>query len=292
MPRLSPPNRARLELVRAVGGALVSPLRYLAHVPGRSRAMARIAEDVAEADGAIDPTPALDLPADRPLRIFVSAAEASGEIHAATLVRELRRLAEEHGAPPPEITAVGGDRLRALGLDPVADPVARAHMGFDGVAQSLPYYVGVLRDAGAHADAFRPDVFVPVDSPALHVPMARVVRASRTPVVHLVTPQYWGWAPWRVGGYRRAVDVGLSILPHEPRWFRRNGVETRHVGHPLLDVLEDVPSTRPDPTSSTLAILPGSRAGVIRRNLPWMLEALGPLRAAHPGADVAVLQST
>jgi len=292
MPRWSPKTLARLELARAVGGALAVPARYALHLVTRRAEMARIAEDVREADGAIDPAPAPDLPRDRPLRVFVSAAEASGEIHAATLVRELRRIAEGQGAPPPEITCIGSDRLRALGLDPIADPVGRAEMGFDGVLQSLPYYVGVLESAAAQARDVRPDVFVPIDSPALHVPMARVVRASGAPVVHLVTPQYWGWAPWRVRAYRRAVDLGLSILPHEPRWFRRHGVATKHVGHPLLDVLADVPQTTPDPASRTLALLPGSRAGVIRRNLPWMLETLGPLRAAHPDVDVAVLQST
>lgn len=289
-----PTTLARLELARAIGGGLVAPLRYLASVPGRGAAKRRVARDVAEGAGRVEPPPPLGLPMDRPVRVFLSAAEASGEIHAASLVGELRRLCAEAGAPAPELSAIGSDRLRALGIEPIADPVTRAHMGFDGVLQSLPYYVGVLRDAGRHARDARPDVFLPVDSPALHVPMARVVRRFGPKVVHLVAPQYWAWAPWRVKAYRRAVDLGLTILPHEPAWFGRHGVATRHVGHPLLDALADTPASTPEARadSRVLALLPGSRAGVIRRNLPWMLRALGALRERHPEAEVRVLQAT
>src|SRR5438874_10358663 len=99
--------------------------------------------------------------------------------------------------------------------------------------------------------------------------------------VHFVTPQYWAWAPWRVHAYARTVDRALSILPFEPAWFARRGVRVAHVGHPLLDELElsrsppDSMGTARAPTSGSpareLVLLPGSRAGVIARNLPWML---------------------
>ena len=289
---LSPKGAARLELARAIGGGLVSPLRWLIHAPGRRAEMSRISGEVSASGSEVDPVPELDLPRDRPLRVFLSAAEASGEIHGANLVRALRRVATEHGAPAPEITAIGGERLRALDVRTIGDPVARAHMGFDGVLQSLPYYVGLLRDGASHARASEPDVLLPIDSPALHVPLSRMVRGYGVPVVHLVTPQYWGWAPWRVRAYRRAVDLGLTILPHEARWYARHGVTTRHVGHPLLDALESIPRTTPSPDSNVLAILPGSRSGVIRRNLPWMLRALGPLRKEHAGARIEILQAT
>jgi lipid-A-disaccharide synthase len=174
----------------------------------------------------------------------------------------------------------------------LGDPVVRARMGFEGVVAALPYYIGLLEDAARHAQQAAPDVFVPVDSPALHVPMARCVRAAGVPVVHLVAPQYWAWAPWRAGAYGRTIDRALTILPHEPRWYHRHGVASAHIGHPLLDTLASVPVTHPEPTSRTLAVLPGSRASVIRRNLPWMLASLGLLRAAWPDLDVVILQAT
>jgi len=288
---------ARRELARAIGGALVAPVRLAAWLPRRRADVAAVRADLTPGSAA----PAFAEPAaqfaqlpfspTRPLRVLLSAAEASGEIHAASLVRELRARAAAEGAPAPEFAAFGGERLRALGVATLGDPVANARMGFDGVVGALPYYVGLLEDAARHAKLHTPDVFVPVDSPALHVPMARCVRARGVPVLHLVAPQYWAWAPWRVHAYRRAVDRALTILPHEPSWYARHGVAAAHIGHPLLDALAGVPVTRPDPASRVLAVLPGSRASVIRRNLPWMLGALGLLRAAWPDVEVHVLQA-
>ena len=192
MAPLSPKSAARLELARAVGGGLCVPLRYAAHLVTRRSEMAHIRADIVAGAGRVDEPPTVTPPVDRPLRVFVGAAEASGEIHAASLVRRVRGLAAAQGAPEPVITAIGGERLRALGVEPLADPVARARTGFDGVLESLPYYAGVLERAAEHARDARPDVFVPVDSPALHVPMARMVRRHGVPVVHLVAPLLLG----------------------------------------------------------------------------------------------------
>ena len=289
---MMPRTAARLELARAVGGGLVAPLRYLAHVPFRTRIKYDIKADVTAGSGVITEPPSFELPKDRPLRVFLSAAEASGEIHGASLAKALWQMAEDQGAPRPEIVAIGGDRLRALGITTIGDPVARAEMGFDSVIASLPYYVGLLEDAARHARETRPDVVVVIDSPALHVPLARIVRRYGAPVVHVVAPQYWGWAPWRVGAYRKVIDRALTILPHEPAWYARHDVATEHIGHPLVDALKDVPHTTPRPGSRVLALLPGSRRGVIRRNLPWMITALAELWKQSPDADVQILQST
>jgi len=223
------------------------------------------------------------------LRVFVSCAEASGEIHAVSLVREIRSAIAGLGAPAPEIVALGGVRLEAEGVRQLGRPVERAAMGLRGPMQNLAYYADLLRRCASHFDAVRPDVCVPVDSPALHVPLARVARAHGVPVAHFVTPQYWGWAPWRARGYRRAVDRALSILPFEPAWFERRGIAVAHVGHPLLDALASVAPTRPPDDSRRLAILPGSRLGVIERNLPWMLAAAARLRARDPEIRAVVV---
>jgi lipid-A-disaccharide synthase len=136
-------------------------------------------------------------------------------------------------------------------------------------------------------------VVVPVDSPALHVPLARIAKRYGLPVVHHVSPQFWAWAPWRAAAYRRAVDRTLSILPFEPAWFARRGIPVAHVGHPLLDQLAALPPAprRPagEPPPRVLALLPGSRVSVIERNLPWMLGAASRARSAVAGLEAVVV---
>ena len=278
------------ELMRALGDLALLPPRLLQQViaqPARCRELAELLDgEPAFSDEVPD---AAALP-ERPLRLFLSAAEDSGEIHAANLAHALSAECAALGLPAPELFGFGGDRMEAAGVELLARPVDHAAMGIGAALGKLSYFSGLLNTA---AETFRertPDVFAPVDSPALHVPLARIAKKHGTDTVHFVAPQYWGWAPWRVKGYAKAVHTALTILPFEPAWFAETGVRTEHVGHPLLDALAEVPATRPGPEARDLVLLPGSRASVIDHNLPWMLERVAPL--VQEGASVAVLQDS
>jgi lipid-A-disaccharide synthase len=291
-----------LELLRALVGVLVMPLHLLRHaLVARSR-RAEVEALLGRGAAHADPLPAeLDawLAADReqaPL-VFVSCAEISGEIHARRFVERARERwsraldtdADGSGttapsdAHPLRFVGLGGPDLVASGVRTVGDPVSSSRMGF-GVVLALGFYLRLLTDAARCLRDERPDVAVLVDSPALHVPLGRLARRYGVPVVHFVTPQYWGWAPWRVRGYRSAVDLALSILPFEQAWFERRRIRCAHVGHPLLDRLARVPHRDHPLDDGPVALLPGSRASVIGRNLPWMLATLAN---AAPASQLA-----
>jgi lipid-A-disaccharide synthase len=283
----SPANAVRAEVLRALwDGALLAP-RAIAYVASRGRLAAEVRADL-DHPASVDPVPSVAIPRDRSLAIFVACAEVSGEIHAVNFVRALQRRIASAGAPPPRLSGLGGDRLANAGVELLGRPVDRAQMGFQGIASSLPYYTGLLRDAAAHVRDTRPDVVCAVDSPALHVPLLRIAHRYDARTLHFVTPQYWGWAPWRVKSYKTGVDRALSILPFERAWFERRGVSIAHVGHPLLDELAHVPRTTPREDANELVLLPGSRSRVIARNLPWMLAAAERLRARVGDVPVVV----
>ena len=283
----SPANAVRAEVLRALwDGVLLAP-RVLGYAASRRRLAAEVRADL-DRPAHVDPVPTVTIPRDRPLAIFVACAEVSGEIHAVNFVRAMQRRIADAGAPPPRLCGLGGDRLASAGVELLGRPVDRAQMGFQGIASSLPYYTGLLRDAAAHVREVRPDVVCAVDSPALHVPLLRIAHRYDVRTLHFVTPQYWGWAPWRVNSYKKGVDRALSILPFERAWFERRGVSVAHVGHPLLDELAHVPQTTPREDARELVILPGSRSRVIERNLPWMLAAAERLRARVGDVPVVV----
>ena len=278
------------EILHGLAGFALFPPRVLAYAFSHGRLTRDLLEDLDAAgevqEGAELSPAALERLRAKPLLICISCAEPSGEKHARSLVAQMERRLRELGAPPPQWIGLGGQRLAAAGVELIADPVSRAAMGAD-VLRALPFYLSMVTRVASTLQERRPDLVLPVDSPALHVPLGRIARRLGLPVVHFVTPQYWAWAPWRVGGYRSAVDRALTILPFEPPWFARHGVPAVHVGHPLLDALEHVPSTRPRIDTSagappSVALLPGSRESVIRRNLPWMLMALARVRLDIP----------
>jgi lipid-A-disaccharide synthase len=270
--------------LRTVADLASGPLYVAGFMRRRGALRAEIAADL-NRPAAIDEPPALRAFTQTP-RLFLSCAEPSGELHALNFLRELRQM-----VPGASVSGLGGAALASAGVSLLGDPVTRATMGFGGIVESLPFYVGLLNRCAEHFRSVRPDVAVLVDSPALHVPLGRIAREFDVPVLHFVTPQHWAWAPWRADGYARAIDRALTILPFEPAWFARRGVPVAHVGHPLLDELAQAPVATAPGGGTTLAVLPGSRASVIDLNLPWMLSALAALRDRLPGIDVAVVQA-
>ncbi len=280
------------ELVRAA----VVPVRLLLYLPRRHhwRARARAALEAASARsaGAQDQDEqALRgfYAARRPLRsdrphLFVSAGEASGELHAAKLVRAL--------GSEVRATAFGGGQLAAAGADVRFGLSEHAVMGVIGVVRQLPL---ILR---AFADFLRllrddpPDLVVLVDYPGLHLVMAKACRRAGVPVLHYIAPQYWAWGPWRMRRYRRAVDATLTILPFETEFFARQDVPAAYIGHPLLDELADAPpapaEVREVRARRTLVLLPGSRRAEIEANLAGMLRVAERLRGDDPDLRVVV----
>jgi lipid-A-disaccharide synthase len=221
--------------------------------------------------------------------MILSCGDASGEIHAARLLKVLK---DRH--PELSIAGYGGQMLEDMGMDvwlPLADLNV---MGFKDVAAQLPMFFGAVHRFSKVIHQQRPDVVVLLDYPGLNMHLLRIAKRHGIPVVHYVAPQLWAWAPWRVHDFRRA-DRLLTILPFENDWYGRHGASTTFVGHPLADSLAADSSIWTPPQQSTdapqqtdsadiewIAILPGSRKREIRENLTLMLEAAELLQQQRP----------
>ncbi|MGE3173130.1 MAG: lipid-A-disaccharide synthase [Planctomycetota bacterium] len=293
-------------LLREVLRTLATPVRLLLYLPRRHH-WRRVAREVLDAaahapagggDAGADDAVLAQLvararerasccPGSAPT-VFVSAGEASGEAHAAALVRRLQELP----GGPVRVRAFGGAPLREAGAEVLYPLSEHAVMGFFAVLGQLPQ---ILRAFAAFLRMLRadpPDLVVLVDYPGLHVVMAKACRRRRVPVLHYVAPQYWAWGPWRMRRYRRAVDATLTILPFETAFFRRFAVPARYIGHPLLDQLAAHPPAPADVAAArarpTLCLLPGSRRSEIAANLPGMVRVARALRAEHQDLRVVL----
>jgi lipid-A-disaccharide synthase len=207
------------------------------------------------------------------MRLFVSAGEPSGDLHAANLARALRRQ-----CPGLELSGFGGERLAAAGC-PLLYPLAEhAVIGLSQAAASVPHFWRVLALADRHFRERRPDAVVVVDNPGFHWWLARTARKHGVPVVYFVPPQLWAWGGWRAAKMRRLVDRVLCALPFEKPWYEARGVPARYVGHPYFDELRGqlldpafLAEQRQKP-GPVVALLPGSRRQELANNVPSLLE--------------------
>lgn len=210
------------------------------------------------------------------MRYFFSAGEASGDLHAAQVIRELRDI-----QPDAEITFLGGNEMAAAaGTQPLIHYRRMAYMGFIDVARHLPEVLGNLATAKKAIAESRPDAVVLVDYPGFNLRLAEYASSLGIPVHYYIAPKLWAWKEYRIKKLRRYVDRLYSILPFEPEWFVERGVKAEYVGNPSVEEVEaaigDMPSRKEFErqygldSRPILALVPGSRVGEIKANLPVM----------------------
>lgn len=218
------------------------------------------------------------------MRIFISAGEPSGDLHAANLIHSLRaRL------PDAEFVGFGGPRMEQAGARLLYPLVELAVMWFGRVLLNFHKFLALASRADRVFRHERPDAVILIDYPGFHWWIAWRAKVRGIPVFYYVPPQLWAWAGWRVKKVRKYVDHVLCSLPFEPAWYHARGVPgATHVGHPFFDEVaertldEAFLAQQRAGDGPLLAILPGSRTQEIQRNLPILLRAAEQLAEARP----------
>lgn len=217
---------------------------------------------------------ALSAAAPRERRLLVVAGEASGDLHAARLVRALRALG------PLRVHAVAGPALRAEGAMVVVPQEDLAVIGFSGVIAKLPALLRARSALLAEMRDFQPDAVLLVDYPGFNLRLGPQLKRLGARLFYYVAPQVWAWHPERAAEMARWVDRLAVVFPFEEPLFRAAGVDTRFVGHPLLDELEpetDEATFRAELGVSSgarlVGLLPGSRRGEMKAHARTLVEA-------------------
>lgn len=219
--------------------------------------------------GRFSRNPRMDAPA--PPRVFISAAEQSADEHAAALIRAAQSL-----MGPIEFEGLAGPAMREAGCECFHDMTAKSAMALKALGR-VPEALLLMNRLARHLDSRRFDAAVLVDSPTLHLPMARLFRARGIPVLYYIAPQTWAWAPWRNARIAHRVTRMACIWPFEEAYFRGHGIEATYVGHPSFDHLL---ATKVDPArvtalragaSPVISLLPGSRRHVVDEVLPGQI---------------------
>ncbi|MCD9028117.1 lipid-A-disaccharide synthase [Luteimonas sp. BDR2-5] len=235
-------------------------------------------------------SPITNHPTRTALRVALVAGEASGDLLGAGLIEQLR--ARHPGA---EFAGVGGDAMRAVGLDAWHDASELAVMGLSEVLRHLPRLLRLRRGLRKRLLDWRPDVFIGIDAPDFNLGLERTLKRHGIRTVHYVSPSIWAWRQGRAAKIGRSADLVLCLFPMEPAIYARHGVDARFVGHPLAELVALDPdraaaraALQLDAAAPVLAVLPGSRLGEIARLGEVFLDAAARVAAELPGLQIVV----
>ena len=204
------------------------------------------------------------------MKYFLISGEASGDLHAANLIRALR-LQDTQSS----FVGLGGDKMRAEGCDIRVDYRDMAYMGVVAVLQNLDKVKRNFRIAKQTLLQERPDVLILIDYPSFNLKMAKFCKKHlpHTKVVYYIPPKIWAWKKWRVHSIAKYCDEILGIFPFEPDFYAKYGYRCHYVGNPTADCIRAFQLATNNSQLPTIALLPGSRRSEISHCLPTMLQA-------------------
>ncbi len=224
---------------------------------------------------------------------MISCGEPSGDLYAGALVDALRR--QEPGI---EVFGLGGERLQAAGAELVADFRGLSVTGLTEVFHMLPRLWAMYRGLVEAARVRRPDALVVIDYPDFNFFLMSAVKKLGIPIIYYVSPQLWAWRSGRIRTMKRVVNCVLPIFPFEEAIYRREGMDVRFVGHPLIDLAAPVQARESllrtlalDPDKPVLALLPGSRTNELTRLAPVLAAAAPTIAARVPGVQFIVARA-
>ncbi|MUM76273.1 lipid-A-disaccharide synthase [Pseudodesulfovibrio sp. F-1] len=218
--------------------------------------------------------------------IWFNVGEASGDLHGAELMKQLRER-----EPCLRFTGMGGPAMGALGFETRYDMGLISLVGITEILGGLPRILLLLRRIRLAFMAVRPRAVVLIDCPEFNFRVARMARELGIPVYYYISPQLWAWRPKRVEFLREHVRRVVCILPFEKDFYARHAMDVEYVGHPLMDVL---PLERLDAMAvdeNLVGLLPGSRTREVSTLLPEFAKAARLLREKRPGLRFVIVRA-
>ena len=208
-------------------------------------------------------------------KIMISVGEASGDLHGASVAAALKSI-----QPDIKLFGMGGQAMRAAGVDVVYDIADLGVIGFVEVIKNLPKLFALRDTLGELMERERPDALVIIDYHGFNIRLAKVAKSKGIPVISYICPKVWAWGRGRAKDVAETVQKVAAIFPFEVDVYREAGADVTFVGHPLLDIVKTTMSKveayeffSAHPKNPLVLLLPGSRQNEIISLLPVMLEA-------------------
>jgi len=209
--------------------------------------------------------------------VFISAGEQSGDMHASSLMKELNRLSET----PLSFSGLGGEMMKAEGLEPMYHVKDLATVGFVDVLKKYSFFKKAIRDASDFIRLNSPEVVILVDYPGFNLRLAEEIRGFyKKKIIYYISPQLWAWHEKRVFKIKKYIDLMLVVFPFEVDFYSRYDVNAEFTGHPLVKRIDEYISSHPvkPRDKKTITILPGSRKDEVKNHMPVLIQTIKEIR--------------
>ena len=212
-------------------------------------------------------------------RVFVIAAEASGDYLGGRLIKDLKKIDEDI-----EFAGIGGPCMEDAGVINLYPISKLSIIGIWEVVGKIFRIKDLIEKTVNTIISYNPDVVITIDSSSLTHRIDRLVKKKNPdiPIVHYVSPPVWAWRKWRAKNLHRFIDKLLVLFPFEHEFYKDYEISTTFVGHPIAsdnDMVRDPSLLAKD---LTITLLPGSRPSELEHHMPILKKFSELMIEKHP----------
>ncbi len=213
--------------------------------------------------------------ATRPAQIMLVAGEASGDIHGAKLVQEIKKI-----LPDAAFYGLAGKHMQHVGVEKIHDVSELSVVGLVEVLKHYPRLQKILKNTKQIILKRPPDLLILIDSPDFNFRLLKTAKNQGVKVMYYISPQIWAWRSQRIKIIKKYVDLMAVVFPFEEKFYKDANVPVEYTGHPLVkeahatyQKYELFKKLNLDPSKKLIGLFPGSRNSEIEKNYPALLEA-------------------
>ncbi len=209
--------------------------------------------------------------------LLIIAGEISGDLHGASLVKELKKL-----DPEINIFGIGGDKMKVAGMQLSYHINRMAFLGFAEVVKHIPFIKKVQQDLLEIVKTKKIATVVLIDYPGFNLSIAKKFKKLKIKIVYYISPQIWAWGRGRINKIKKLVNKMLVVFPFEEKLYSDHDIRVEFVGHPLLERLKEFDFLSREELfekyglnkdKEILLILPGSRDHEVKQIFPEVIKA-------------------
>ena len=225
-------------------------------------------------------------------KLFVMTGEYSGDIHAAHVISELKKI-----YPDVEIEGIGGENLKNQGVKLFADHSKMSAVGISPLILWNHYKLGknVVKYL---TEEYRPDLVLCIDYGAFNLNVAKFLKRAGIKVFYYIPPQIWASRKWRIKTVKKYVDKVLCIFPFEKPMYEFYKIPAYYCGHPLVsqlapkaDRIEFFKKHGFDINKKLVSVFPGSRTFELKELMNIFIKSAKKLKKNHPDLQFCISQA-
>lgn len=209
--------------------------------------------------------------------VLIIAGEASGDLHGAALIRELKKL-----DPELNFYGIGGNKMKSSGMELIYHSDRMSFLGFVEVVKHLPFISKVQKELLEEVKLRKTKSAILIDYPGFNISIAKKLKKLGVEIYYYISPQVWAWGKGRVKKIKKLVRKMFVVFPFEEKFYKEKGVDAEFVGHPLIRELSEynfltkndlINKFRLESDKEILLLLPGSRKHEVTDIFPEMYRA-------------------